>query len=372
MKTDEAVSKMEAAAEKFAADRIAPAQLYKAEEFPMEIWKAMGEAGILGIGVPQEFGGQGGGYTDIARCGRILGAAGHSLGLTVSWMLHLAAARFLIMNMGTREQKEDLLPKLARGDITMSLSISEPKTGAHPKHMKTRAVLQDGSYMISGEKAYLTNGPIAGMYAVIAITDEKEEKKQFTAFLVPRETPGLTVGENMALDFFKPSPHGGIVLEACKVPESAVLGPFNQGYEAIVKAFRDTEDILMMGPVCGGMDRIGVLLAEQLKKAGKPSDEKLEALGLYLSLCKGLFALALHGAEKLDRGTPDPDLAMIPVAFRFMSKKALEVAQTILEDVKPEEGSELAVTLNDLIFSGRIAGNVSKIKQKMMGKAALI
>ena len=363
--------KLEKMTAQFAEMHIAPACVYTAKDFPMVLWHAMGRAGVLGIGVPTELGGQGGRYPDIARCGRALVASGHCLGLAVSWMLHLVATRFLILDMGSDEQKAALLPKLAKGEITMSLSISEPKTGAHPKHMKTRAVLENGSYVITGEKAYLTNGPIADIYAVIAVTSELDGKKQFTSFLVPRNTPGLTVGGSMDVGFFKPSPHGGITLDECKVPPNAVLGPFGEAYFRIVKAFRDTEDILMMGPVCGGMDRIGVLLGEQLQTAGTVSDEKLEALGLFLSLSKGLFALALHGAEMLEAKSQDPDIAMIPVSFRYLSRQALEVAQSVLEGISPMEGSELEVMLHDLGFSGRIAGSVSKIKQKMMGKAAL-
>ncbi|MBI9074948.1 MAG: acyl-CoA/acyl-ACP dehydrogenase [Desulfatibacillum sp.] len=371
MKDKNATAHLEETTAQFATKNIAPALVYKAPEFPRSLWRDMGKAGILGVGLPKEFGGQGGGYPEIAQCGRALVASGHCLGLAVSWMLHLVSARYLIWGMGSDEQKAELLPKMARGEFTMSLSISEPKTGAHPKHMKTKAIPADGGYSITGEKAYLTNGPIADMYAVIAVTEELDDKKQFTAFLTPRETPGLVAGESMDLGFFRPSPHGGITLDQCLVSSHAVLGPFNEAYPKIVKAFRDTEDILMMGPVCGGLERIGSLLAMHLEEAGNASDKKLEALGLFLSLTKGLYTLALHGAEKLEAESKDPDLAMIPVAFRYMSRQALETAQSILDGIAVAEDSELAILLNDLIFSGRIAGNVSKIKQKMMGKAAL-
>lgn len=120
-----------------------------------------------------------------------LSARGGVLGVTVSWLCHLMTARLHMAGRGTAAQRDHWLPRLAAGDSTLSLAISEPGAGAHPKHLATRAVRDGDDYVLDGEKTYLTNGPLADAFLVLAVTGAADGRKTFSAILVPADAPGL-------------------------------------------------------------------------------------------------------------------------------------------------------------------------------------
>jgi len=212
--------------------------LHTMDGFPLDIWKKMGKANLLGVGIPTEYGGLGENYLAMTVTGETLVARGHNLGIAISWLTHHAVACFLVLGFGNRNQKERILSKMALGKQTASFAVSEPGTGAHPKHLKTMAHFKGDRCVLNGEKAYLTNGPIADFFVVIAVNEDHGGRKRFTAFLVPKDVPGLTVTEPWNLDYLRPSPHCGIKLRNCSVPASTVLGKAGSAYEDMVKPFR--------------------------------------------------------------------------------------------------------------------------------------
>ena len=183
-------------------------ELSASTDFPWDIWRKMGEEGLLGLGLPHKYGGLGGNYLSIAIAEESLVHKGHNMGIALSWLMHNVISRFLILGFGNQGQREMYLENLARGKATASLALSERGTGAHPKHLETSAHRQGESWVLKGEKAYLTNGPIADLYIVIAVTGHREGRKDFSAFLMPRDTPGLTTVEGVDMRFLRPAPHG--------------------------------------------------------------------------------------------------------------------------------------------------------------------
>ena len=123
----------------------------------------------------------------------------------------------------TDGQKERYLPR--RAGSTPCFAVSEPGAGAHPKHLKTEAVRDGDHYIVNGKKAYLTNGPISDLILLMAITGVEEGRKQYSIFLVPRETPGIEETEGVKIDFLKPSCHCGMRFTDVRVPADALLGP---------------------------------------------------------------------------------------------------------------------------------------------------
>ena len=108
-----------------------------------------------------------------------------------------------------------------------------------PKHIKTHAEKTPNGFILNGEKTYLTNGPIADLFIVIAITGHQSGKSQFTAFIVPKDTPGLTVTDPIDFPFLRPSPHGGILLNDCCIKSEQVLGNPGEAYDKMVLPFSD-------------------------------------------------------------------------------------------------------------------------------------
>ena len=156
--------------------------LARVKSVPADLWQSFGEAGLFGIGLPEAHGGRGGGYQEIAAAARTLAAMGGSLGLTISFLLQCLLPRFFILGFADKSQQRTLLPELASGEITISVAISEPEVGAHPKRLTTSARSAGTEYVIDGRKHWLTNGPMADLFIVLAITAEEVARKRFSTF----------------------------------------------------------------------------------------------------------------------------------------------------------------------------------------------
>ena len=128
-------------------------------EFPADVWQEMGKAGLFKIAVPEIYGGAGGGYPELVSASEALVRYGFNLGLAFSWTYQQIIVRYIIDLFGSGEIKRQWLPELAAGKLTLSFAVSEPGHGAHPKRLSTRAIRQENTFILDGEKTYLTNGP---------------------------------------------------------------------------------------------------------------------------------------------------------------------------------------------------------------------
>jgi acyl-CoA dehydrogenase len=124
----------------------------------------------------------------------------------------------------------------------LAVGISEPKVGAHPKLLTTHAVRSGTGWRITGEKAWVSNGPSADAIIVFAITAEEQGRKHYSAFIVPRDTPGLSVADMPGFHALRPSQHCLLTLDGCEVPAGAMLGEPGSAYERMALPFRDIED----------------------------------------------------------------------------------------------------------------------------------
>src|SRR5512135_934482 len=219
------------------------------------LWGAMARRGLLGWSIPAAFGGEGARFADILPAVEAFVGGGGRPGLALSWMVHLIVGKVLIAGAANGNQKKEILPVMAAGKRTASIALSEPGAGSDPKRIRTTAVKKGRSYVLDGEKAWLTNGPLADLFIVFAVTGERGGRKDFTAFIVPRETPGLTVRQMPALGYLRPSPHCEIRLDGCVLPETAILGRRGRAWEELSKPFRMAEDVLLSGAILGGLDR---------------------------------------------------------------------------------------------------------------------
>ena len=294
----------------FAADKIAGRPtLSRQTEFPADLWRKMAALGLFGAGLPQRFGGYGQGARALSAGARGLVENGGNLGMGLSWLIHVMTGRYLIGRFGTARQQQDFLPDIAAGTSTACLAVSEPDAGAHPKYLKTTAVENGSDYRLTGTKTYLTNGPIADIFIVIAVTDAGGPQKRYTAFLIPKATPGLTIEAPMALPFLRPAPHGTIRLENCPAEASQILGPAGSAYDTLVLPFREIEDILMMGALAGGLGfQTGRLrtVSDRLDESGQNRlfDSHVALCGLRAAAEKAALCLEAEAspAERIDLG----------------------------------------------------------------------
>jgi hypothetical protein len=288
----------------------------------------------------------------------------------MTWMMHELISRWLIAKFGNQNQQNELLPKLAGGDITISLAASEPNTGAHPKYIQTTAENVDSGYRINGEKTYLTNGPLAGIFIVIAITGENSGKKEFSAFLVPKDAPGLTVTEAMDLPILKPSPHCGIILTDCIVEKDSLLGIPGHAYEQIVKPFREIEDAMLMGPISGGLFyQLNELKRIMHHRDIRLDDEMIHELGTLQCTVEALFALALTVAERIDNQNEFSKTGPLTFYFRNQVSDFQDRIGKIITQIDLETDFLLSSMSKDIAGGIRIASNVTKLKIKRIGES---
>ncbi len=344
--------------QQFAAQHVASRNLAAAEEFPRDLWQTIGAAGLFRVGLSADHGGDGGGYAQIAAAERVLVAEGGSLGFGMSWTGHQLTARFFLQGFGSQRQNRDLLSDLASGKTTMAVAISEPDAGAHPKLLKTTARRDGDSYVIDGEKLYVTNGPIADWFVVLAITALEAGRKRYSALLVPRDTPGLEIVAMVAMKALRPSPHCGLKFTACRVPSANLLGAADTAYETMALPFRDVEDAVATAGLAGAVRYAARLLA----KAATSTDEANTAFGELAGLLDVLDKAADACAAEMDN-----DNAALLVGFRSLAGQIAARLKGLRYTVTADPLFEIVMA--DIDLSLGIARQPRQIKQSRLGAA---
>jgi len=356
---------------RFAIEHVASrADLQTAQDFPHDIWQKMGEAGFFQIGIAKDFGGSGGGLKQLTEAGEVFVRSGYNMGLALSWLYQQSIAIYLISGFGNEKQRKKFLPLMAKGKLIASFAVSEPKHGARPKLLTSTAVPEGNCYKLNGEKTYLTNGPVAGLFIVVAITGEDQQQKKFSAFLVPGSEEGVSVSPQMKIDFLKPSPHGGIKLHDCRVPASSLLGEKDTAYTDMVLPFSDVENIVMMGAAAGGMgaELMDVILEIDARHINENKSLQSE-IGELDSLLETMRAVARDAAQKLDQqdNTAVPlTLIFDELAEGFQSRIAAVVAKWELKP--PQRYNMLQADLNILRMLGKknIIGKKTKLGDELL------
>ncbi len=214
------------------------------------------------------------------------------LGIGGAWGGRQLVYRHFIRGFGTEAQQE------AYKNKGVSVAISEPNVGAHPKLLTTHATAEGDTIKITGEKAWVSNGPSADAILVFAITSEEAGRKRYGAFLVPRDTPGLTIQDTKGFHALRPSRHCGLSLNDCVVPRAAQLGPDGSAYERMALPFRDTEDAVGTVPLLGAFR----FLLPRLGRNGHNTEDEALSLGALVALT-AVFAEAAHAVvASLDAG----------------------------------------------------------------------
>jgi acyl-CoA dehydrogenase len=300
---------------RFAIEYVASrADLQTAQDFPHDIWQKMSEAGFFQIGIAPEYGGSGGGFRQLTEAGEVFVRSGYNMGLALSWLYQQSIAIYLISGFGNEKQRKKILPLMAKGRLIASFAVSEPKHGARPKLLTSTAIPDGKFYRLNGEKTYLTNGPVAGLFIVVAITGEERQQKKFSAFLVQNSDEGVSASPQLKLNFLKPSSHGGIGLHDCRVPASSMLGEKDTAYTDMVLPFSEVENIVMMGAATGGMgaELMDVILEIDARRINENKSLQSE-IGELDSLLETMRAVAREAAQKLDQ----QDNTAVPLTLIF-------------------------------------------------------
>lgn len=198
------------------------------QTFPVEVFKTMGELGLMGMLVPQEYGGAGLGYqeyvTAIIEIGKICG------GIGLSMAAHNSLCTNHILQFGNESQKQKYLPKLATGEWIGAWGLTEPNTGSDAGNMRTTAV-KDGEYwVLNGAKNFITHGKSGNVAVVIVRTGEIGDSRAMTAFVIEKGTPGFSSGKKENKLGMRASETAELIFDNCRVHESQILGTVGEGF----------------------------------------------------------------------------------------------------------------------------------------------
>jgi len=238
------------AAARFADEKIAPlAKRVDAEDlFPRELWPAMGELGLHGITVEEEWGGLGLGYLDHVIAVEEVSRASASIGL--SYGAHSNLCINQIRRWGSDEQKAKYLPKLISGEHLGALAMSEAGAGSDVVSMKLKATQAPGGFRLNGTKFWITNGSEADVLVVYAKTGEGS--RGITAFLIEKGMEGFSIGQKIDKLGMRGSPTAELVFDDCFVPEEQFIGPLNGGVGVLMSGL-DYERVVLAGGAIGIM-----------------------------------------------------------------------------------------------------------------------
>jgi alkylation response protein AidB-like acyl-CoA dehydrogenase len=241
-------------------------------QFGHEEWRLCGEFGLLGLPVPEKYGGLGLDALTTAYAVEAFGRGCLDAGLVFSATAHQFACLMPIVEHGSEELKQRLLPKLSRGEWVGANGITESESGSDAFSLKSRAVADGDEYVINGEKSFVTNGPIADIFLVYASTNPKHGYMGISAFIVPKGTPGLTVGQPFTKIGLSTSPMCTIYMENVRVPRANRLNEEGQGAH-VFKSSMNWERACLFGAWVGVMDRQldqAVAFAKERRQFGKP------------------------------------------------------------------------------------------------------
>jgi alkylation response protein AidB-like acyl-CoA dehydrogenase len=298
--------------------------------FSRELWKKCGEMGLQGLPVPEEYGGSG---LDPLSCAVALEALGygcHDGGLVFSLNAHLLSCVVPLWQNGNEEQKKRFLPKLCNGDLVGVHAMTEPGSGSDAFALRTRAKRDGDGFRLNGAKTFITNGPIADLVIVFAVTDaEKGYHGGITAFIVEAGAPGFQASQKFEKMGIRTSPICELVFEDVYAPACAILGGVGGGSALFTQAM-DWERICLFASHVGAMERLletSVAYARTRKQFGQSigkfqavshsiADMKVKLEAARLLIYKGASRLGKAKSVSLDAA----------IAKLFVSESLVETA----------------------------------------------
>lgn len=304
----------------------------EAQTFPAELFRKMGALGLMGVLVPQEYGGSGFTYPDYVTAISEISRIDGSIGLSMA--AHNSLCTGHILQFGSEEQKKKYLPRLASGEWLGAWGLTEPNTGSDAGNMRTTAKREGDHYVLNGTKNFITHGKSGDVAVVIARTGKTGDSKGTSAFVVERGTPGFLAGKKENKLGMRASETAELVFDNCKVPVSQLLGKEGEGFKQSLKVLeggRISIAALSLGIAMGAFDA-ALQYAKERHQFGKPIST-FQGIAFKLSdmatRIEAAHLLTLLAADRKARGLPvRKESAM---AKYYASETAVSVADDAVQ-----------------------------------------
>ncbi|SEM51941.1 isovaleryl-CoA dehydrogenase [Bosea lupini] len=320
----------------FAQEKIAPRaeEIDRTNQFPRDLWPEMGALGLHGITVAEEYGGAGLGYLEHCVAIEEVSRASASVGLSYGAHSNLCVNQ--IARNGNDAQKKKYLPKLISGEHVGALAMSEPGSGSDVVSMKTRAVRKGDRYVLTGNKMWITNGPIAETLVVYAKTDPEAGPKGITAFLIEKGMKGFSTHQKLDKLGMRGSDTCELVFEECEVPEENVLGSVGRGVNVLMSGLDYERVVLSAGPLGimqAAMDIVLPYIHER-RQFGQPIGEfqlvqgKVADMYVAMNSCKAYVYAVAKACDRAETTREDAAGAIL-IAAEKATQLALDAIQLL-------------------------------------------
>ncbi len=239
---------------KYAKNEIVPlcAEADLKSEFSFEIWKKLGDMGLLGLPFPEEYGGQGADVVTCCLAGEALGHAGVDSGHMLALGAHTYLCTDTLFKHGNEAQRKKYVPKLASGEWIGCMGLTEPGAGSDAASLQTTAVKKGDRWILNGSKTFITNAPIANVCVVYATVDKSKKHAGITAFIVEKDFKGFSTGKPFHKMGVRASTTSEVFFEDCEVPEENVLGNIGEGFMYAHQTL-EWDRSALLAPFIGGM-----------------------------------------------------------------------------------------------------------------------
>jgi isovaleryl-CoA dehydrogenase len=325
----ETADQLRASVRGFTADEIAPmaAEIDRSNEFPRQLWPKLGELGLHGITVEEEYGGSGLGYLEHCIAMEEISRGSAAIGLSYGAHSNLCVNQ--LRRNASDGQKRKYLPKLISGEHVGALAMSEPNAGSDVVSMTLKAERKGDRYVLNGTKFWITNGPCADVLVVYAKTDPKAGPRGITAFIIEKGFTGFSTSQKLDKMGMRGSDTGELVFDNCEVPAENVLGEVGKGVIVLMSGLDYERAVLAAGPLGIMQAAFDVVLpyVHQRKQFGQAIGEfqlvqgKLADMYTTMNACK---AYVYAVAKACDRGeTARKDAAG---AILYAGEKATQIA----------------------------------------------
>ena len=330
---------------------------------PRELWRRCAEFGLQGMPAPAE---HGGGGHDALTMVAILEAVGQTCkdnGLLFSIGAHLWACQMPLVLFGSAEQQARYLPRMCGGELVAANAMTEPDSGSDAYAMRARATKDGDDYLLNGSKTFVTNAPMADLFVTYARTGAADSGfAGITCFVVPRGTPGLSVGPAFDKMGLRTSPMAEVAFEDCPVPAQNVVGRPGSG-SFVFNASMEWERLMIMCPALGAMERLQRRCTDHVKqrKAGATAIGKHQAVAhrlvqmeLRLRSCRQLLYRGAWLKQQAGKAMAESALAKLGVSEAYVAncKDAMQLYGGYGYMVETELERELRDAMASTVYSG--------------------